>query len=257
MINSNESFSTILYTQFEHASNEPNCTFLNFMYGLINDKLVSRGKSDKIIEIGSGPGVSAKFIKHANILRTDLLAWEDSKIPIQPRVNAHALPFRDNEFGALFAVDTIHHLSDPIFAICEMQRVVKNGGLLIFIEPYISFLSYPIYKLFHHESSSWSFSQKSFNSAVSDLAGDGDQGIPKFLFTNNEMVNQITNGSRGLDLDIMLFAPFSFFATGGLSKPLPVPRSLIKFLISIESKIPQIFMRYVASRMLISLKITK
>ena len=257
MISSDDGFRGILYKQAEHAIKEPNHTFLNYMYGLVRNKLASRDVSEKIIEIGAGPGVSAQFLNHPNILHTDLLSWDDSKVTILPNIDAHSLPFSNGEFGVLFAVDTLHHLSDPISAIFEMERVVKNDGILVFIEPYVSFMSYPIYKLFHHERTSWSFSQKSFSSLVSNLAGDGDQGIPKFLFLRKEVIGQILSTSKFTDLEIQLFSPFSFFATGGLSNPLPVPRILIRILIKIESKIPDSLMKIIASRMMVTLRITK
>jgi hypothetical protein len=59
------------------------------------------------------------------------------------------------------------------------------------------------------------------------------------------------------EIQIKLFAPFSFFATGGLSNPMRTPRQLIKVLLMIESKIPSFVMKIVASRMVITLTISK
>jgi SAM-dependent methyltransferase len=257
MTKSDEFFKDILLSQYRNATKEPNIIFLNFMYGLLNEEISKLSNNARIIELGSGPGVSAFFLKNKNILHTDLLSWEDSNVEIRSQIDAHSLPFQDNNFEAVFAVDTLHHLSDPITAIKEMERVLTTEGKIIFIEPFVSFLSYPIYKIFHHEETSWTFSKDGFHEVVSELAGDGDQGIPKFVFSNKKVLSELMANSNIAKIQIKLFAPFSFFATGGLSNPIHTPRQFIKFLLAIEARIPNFFMKLIASRMLITLTISK
>jgi SAM-dependent methyltransferase len=257
MTTSDEKFKEILFSQFRNATKEPNIIFLNFMYGLLNKEISQLPNDARIIELGSGPGISAFFLKNNNILHTDLLSWEDSNVEIRSQIDAHSLPFQDDDFEAVFAVDTLHHLSDPIAAIKEMERVVADEGKIIFIEPFVSLLSYPIYKIFHQEETSWTFSKNGFQEVVSELAGDGDQGIPKFVFSNEKVLSELMESSSINEIQIKLFAPFSFFATGGLSNPMHTPRQMIKFLLMIEAKIPSFVMKLIASRMVITLTISK
>ena len=257
MTHSNDNFKEVLYTQFQNATKEPNFSFLHFMYSLLNKNFSKLSEDARILELGSGPGISSLFLKSRKILHTDLLSWEDSSVEIRSQIDAHSLPFHENEFAAVFAVDTLHHLSNPITAIREMTRVVAAGGIIVFIEPYISFFSYPIYKGFHHEETSWTFHENEFQEVVSELAGDGDQGIPKFVFSNKKLLSELMDNSNITEIQIKLFSPFSFFATGGLSNPMRTPRQLIKFLLMIEAKIPSFVMKIIASRMVITLTISK
>lgn len=42
------------------------------------------------------------------------------------------LPFRDNVFGSLLCVSTLHYLSSPRLAFTEFSRVLKRGGVLVY-----------------------------------------------------------------------------------------------------------------------------
>jgi ubiquinone/menaquinone biosynthesis C-methylase UbiE len=42
----------------------------------------------------------------------------------------HALPFQDNTFDVVHAHQVLQHIADPIQALREMRRVVKEGGIV-------------------------------------------------------------------------------------------------------------------------------
>ncbi len=44
--------------------------------------------------------------------------------------NVYQLPFDDNSFDAIFANALLEHLSEPVGALEEMFRVLKNGGII-------------------------------------------------------------------------------------------------------------------------------
>ena len=252
---SEEDFVNIIKLQVTNALQDPNRTYLLYLYGLIQNEIDLLVSEKKTLEVGAASGISSKFLPSDTIIRTDLLFWDDSVVEVLGGIDCEKLPFKDNEFKALFAIDTLHHLSDPILALTEMARVVEKGGKLIFIEPYVSALSYPFYKLFHHESTTMRIKHFELNQKVSQLAGDGDQGIPKAIFKGSTWDLIKPKLKSDMTLDVTFLSPFSFFATGGLTKPLPLPGSLISFLISIEKKLPKILSKLLGSRMLVTLTI--
>lgn len=46
-----------------------------------------------------------------------------------------ALPFSDNKFDILFALDVLEHVPDPLSALYELKRVLKEDGILIISVP--------------------------------------------------------------------------------------------------------------------------
>ena len=63
------------------------------------------------------------------------------------------------------------HYISPLDALKECLRVTRNGGTVLLVEPYVSFLSYIPYKLFHHGDTSWRYTNTESVSLGSDLAG--------------------------------------------------------------------------------------
>ncbi len=55
--------------------------------------------------------------------------------------DAHALPFKNEEFEVVLCAEVLEHLIDPKKAISEMRRVLKSGGTLILTTRFV----YPIH----------------------------------------------------------------------------------------------------------------
>jgi len=99
----------------------------------------------KTIEIGSGIGAIKEKIP--DLITSDIQShnWLDM------RFDAHKIPFKKKELANIIIIDTLHHLSNPIKFLSEAARVLKPGGKLIILEPYPSFISRIVYRLFHPE----------------------------------------------------------------------------------------------------------
>ena len=84
-----------------------------------------------ILDIGCGEGRLAKRL-------TDGVAWvgvdaspaQLAAVPYRPVVLAdmRALPFRDGVFAEVTHLWCLYHLSDPVVAIAEAERVLRAGG---------------------------------------------------------------------------------------------------------------------------------
>ena len=102
-----------------------------------------------IVEIGSGVGNLKSHLPKA--ISTDLFPnpWLDVIC------DGYELPFPGGSLSHLILFDVFHHLRAPSAFLRESRRVLTPGGRLILCEPYISWLSYPVYGLLHHEPVAW------------------------------------------------------------------------------------------------------
>lgn len=105
----------------------------------------------RVLEVGAGPGL---FARHARATRPDL-RWVAADITAAPwndlAADALRLPFRDAAFDAVVGLDVIHHLAEPLGFCAEAARVLRGGGRLAVIEPWVTPMSYPIYRWLHPE----------------------------------------------------------------------------------------------------------
>ena len=222
--------------------------YFNFLYSLVYSRFV--GKKN-ILEIGSGAGISSEFLKGLQITRTDLLAWEDNDVIGE--INAMNLPYEDDAFDGIFAVDALHHIPFPAKALIEMIRVCAPNNQIILIEPYVSFLSFPVYRLFHNEKTSWKTLKFDFNRPmVGDEPNDGDQCITQSIFLNRSKFAELKIlSSKVITIEIQYLSPLAFFATGGLTKPIKGLSILISALIQLEKRMPQFLLKQLGSRMVV------
>jgi len=105
----------------------------------------------RAVEVGAGPGTLRPFVHERRPdlrwLATDLepVPWNDVA------ADAGRLPLRSGCAEAVLGLDVLHHLPDPAAFFREVARVLLPGGRLALIEPWISPLSWPIYRFLHEE----------------------------------------------------------------------------------------------------------
>ena len=245
-------YKSKLQNQFNNAQLKSQKLYYQDLYNRISEKL---HPANKILEIGAGAGISSIFINHSNIDRTDYLSWEENKL-VKGGINAEKMPYPNNSYDVVFGVDVLHHLNSPINALQEISRVLKNGGYAYFIEPYVSPTSYIVYKLFHEEKTTFKYNL-SYKHSETDPQ-DGDQGIAKAIFCTKNGIKMINEKIEDLqNLNLQYLHPLSFYATGGLTRPLKSGKTLISLLLKIGTYIPEIILKLTASRILIRFKVMK
>ncbi len=95
------------------------------------------------LDIGCGCGVNVQhWCRLANhVVGLDVspeaLAFARTRAPQAEFIqgDAAALPFEDNQFDIVTALDVIEHLDDDLRALREMNRVLRPGGLAIVTVP--------------------------------------------------------------------------------------------------------------------------
>ena len=142
------------------------------------ERLVAEAaRGARVVEVGAGPGTLRAFARaHRPDLRwlaTDLepVPWNDVA------ADAGRLPVRDGAAQAVLGLDVLHHLPDPAAFFSEAARVLGPGGRLALVEPWISPLSWPIYRFLHEEDCRLGVDP--WRPFPADKAGfDGDAALP-------------------------------------------------------------------------------
>lgn len=113
--------------------------------------LAQAGHAQRVLEIGAGPGFMGA---HARRRRPDLRWIATDVIPApwnDVAADAGRLPFARASFDVVVCLDLVHHLARPRDFFVEAARVLGPGGRIAAIEPWVSPLSYPIYRWLHEE----------------------------------------------------------------------------------------------------------
>lgn len=138
-------------------------------------KMMSFAKKGKVVEIGSGPGTFKEFYPKVILMDIVKNPWIDVV------GDGVKLPFKNSSIDTLIFVDVLHHMPDPIFFFQEAERVLTKKGRLIFEEPFISKLSYLIYRL-HHEGLNMECYKNNYKLDPYKKALEADLAIPSVMF---------------------------------------------------------------------------
>ncbi|MBI4653457.1 MAG: class I SAM-dependent methyltransferase [Nitrospirae bacterium] len=176
------------------------------------------------VEFGTGHGYTKTYFK--NLTQTDRL--------LTPNIalchDAHDLPYKDNTLDTILLLGVLHHMSDPQKFFNESKRVLKKGGKILMVEPYISLFSYPVYKLTHpHEKvdlHSITHNSKKYHLLEANL------GIPTIFFKKEKEFEKSHPGLRIIYKSYHTI--FLFFLSGGYSYPNFLPKFLLPLLLWIE-----------------------
>lgn len=200
------------------------------------------------IELGSGPGFARQFIPDLELSDIVRAPWHDRE------VSADALPFDDASLGAIVLFDVLHHLPAPRRFFAEADRALRPGGRVVMCEPYMSPLSYLVYKFLHVEPVALRVDPLA--PAASDAARDpfdSNQAIPSLLFGRGRRAFAEAFPALAIR-KVGYFSGFSYPASGGFSRRAWLPRPIRWALHAIESRLPKIVFRLMGFRMLVVLE---
>lgn len=85
-------------------------------------------KNSLIINIGAG----AEVVRE-DVVNLDIIPYKG----VRAVADVHDLPFKDGSVDAIVAESMLEHVKDPIRAVAEMHRVLKPGGLVYIVVPFI------------------------------------------------------------------------------------------------------------------------
>jgi SAM-dependent methyltransferase len=137
--------------------------------------------------------------------------------------------------------DVFHHLRAPNAFLREARRVLVPAGRLVLFEPYISWSSYPIYGLLHHEPVALTEPINRAESLPRPRDYYAAQGNATRLFFRQELPGW-PEGWRIFHAEA--FSCFYYLLSGGYSKPAFYPAGWLGALQRFEGKFsrwPRVF----------------
>jgi hypothetical protein len=203
------------------------------------------------VEVGAGPG----FFKQLSpdILSTDLIwcPWLDAI------ADAQQLPFRSNSVANIFGLDMLHHLATPMTFLRGVSRVLIPGGRLILVEPWITPISYFIFRFLHQErcdltETPWISSAS--GGAPVKMAFDGNQAIPYLLFGPGHRAETLNSLPEFKLMTLEPFCLFAYLLSGGFKPMNLLPESLYTAVSQFERVTSPLWRRVAALRVLLVLE---
>ena len=108
----------------------------------IDDRLASFSQEVPVgalvLDAGAGEGGHSAYFRRQKYLGVDLAVgdphWNYGRL--DALADLTALPFRSGSFDACINIVTLEHICEPARAVCEMHRVLHDGGRLLLIAPH-------------------------------------------------------------------------------------------------------------------------
>ncbi len=201
---------------------------LRALYTSWYEEIVAHMRPGRTLELGGGSGNLKEFAPH--VVSTDIVAlpWLDAV------ADAQHLPFAVGSLNNIILFDVLHHIENVRLFFDEALRVLRPGGRLVVLDPYISWLSWPVYRFLHPEPVDFTEDPLGFKSPRPDRKPfDANQAVATLLFER---------GNEGFHRHYPQFAKrvhrrMAFFAyplSGGFDHPSLVPLALVRPLLALE-----------------------
>ena len=200
----------------------------------------------KTLELGGGSGNLREFLPEAITSDIVFVPWLDAVM------DAHSIPLKARSLDNIVLFDVLHHLAAPAVFFREVERVLKPKGRAVLMEPYISWLSCPVYRFLHAEGMTWETDPFRDQSLERKEPFEGNQAIPTLIFKKKrEKFLEAFSSLRIVRMETMdvLLYPLS----GGFHQRSFCPMSLWRHLEAAEELLRPLN-RYLAFRLFLVLE---
>jgi SAM-dependent methyltransferase len=199
----------------------------------------------KVLEIGSGTSPLRHFLP--GVITSDILDLDYLDIVFDCHQIADLDRIPDHSLDVITLTNVLHHLRDPLAFLRGAARKLARGGRVYMTEPYFSWLSYPMYKLLHHEPVDFGITRPVLNQIEGPLS-TSNQAMPHMIFiTRPEWRAELADLYDMDKLGLSYFTSLSYPATGGISRIFPVPHGLYRLFFSVDHAVARIAPRLFAS----------
>jgi|TARA_B100000315_G_scaffold210208_1_gene206327 SAM-dependent methyltransferase len=98
-------------------------------YGPPSLEPIHRHRDGLVLDCGAG----SKSMDYANVVNVEIVPYPSTDV----LTVGQALPFQDESFDAVLSLSVLEHVSDPCRCAAEIARVLKPGGELICVVPFL------------------------------------------------------------------------------------------------------------------------
>ncbi|HTY45556.1 MAG TPA: class I SAM-dependent methyltransferase [Patescibacteria group bacterium] len=171
------------------------------------------------VEIGSGS--SFLFEAIPSLIESNILHIHSNDLTF----DAYAMPFKDNSLDNVMLIDVLHHFNEPMAFFREACRVLRRGGRVLLCDPYLSPVSFMLWRYIHPESCD--SSRLGYNAAP---------GSNPLLSANSASLTLLLRTHiPGLTLMRKDYhTVLHYWLAGGYNFPSFLPESLVGAVISVE-----------------------
>jgi SAM-dependent methyltransferase len=214
------------------------------VYKEINQLMLDVNKpSDTIIEIGGAGGITKRLTPSVLI----------SDIRIDPELDivfkGETMPFKTESIDAIWAKDSLHHISETAIFLTEVHRVLKPGSSLYVCEPYWGPVAKFIFKFLHPEP----FSVDAINNGIK--LEDGNQAILYWLVDKKDTSQSLFHDLFEIK-DKKVINGLSFILSGGATLTTIIPPQILWLIKKIETR-SQTWMRIFGMNIYMKLQVKK
>lgn len=224
-----------------------NKPILRLLYTQWHEEILSYLQPGRTLEVGGGTGNLKEF--SPNVLCTDVV-----KVPwLDTIADAQYLPFASKTMANIVLFDALHHIEQVGLFFDEAVRVLRPSGRIVIMDPYISWLSWPIYHFLHSEPVDFNLDPLRLQPPRADRKPfDANQAIASILFER-----AFEDFQRYYpQLEKRVHRRMAFFAyplSGGFDHPPLVPMLLVRPLLAVERALDRLG-RFLAFRILVVLE---
>jgi SAM-dependent methyltransferase len=206
----------------------------------------------RVLEIGSGTSPLKRFFP--TVITSDILELDYLDLVFDCHEIESLDLIEDHSLDVVTLTNVLHHLKDPIRFLRGATKKLRLGGRVTMVEPYVSAMSYPIYKNLHHEPVDLTVDEPMLN-AIEGPLSTSNQAIPYLIFCQRRDWLRRLEGLYDLSSTrIAYYTALSYMATGGISHSLPIPRSLYRLAFPLDRAIANALPKLFASFFIVELK---
>lgn len=217
---------------------------------LTSDPDISR---KRVLEIGSGASPLKNFLD--TVMTSDVLQLDYLDVVFDCHQIAQTDAILDRSIDIITLTNVLHHLHDPLQFLRGAVKKLAPGGQVVMVEPYFSWLSYPLYKSLHHEPVNFNIKRPVLEEIQGPLS-TSNQAMPYMIFFSRpEWLSELSDCYSLEKTYHGYFSCLSYMLTGGISRTFYVPQALYRWFFKFDCWLarrwPKIFASFFITRLVV------